>query len=108
VDEKVAAVRDRTVELANAAIPKVAETARQTGQSLAKFAGAAGDTILATLKSEQLIDLAQLGLSLSAARIAGRQAVRFAVRRPVLVAIGGIAVAQLGLAIYRRMNEKAA
>jgi ribosomal protein L9 len=108
VEAKIAAIGERTVELAAATAPKVAETARKTGHSLANFGAVAGDTIIAALKSQQLGDLAKMGLSLSAARMAGQQVVRFAMRRPVLVVVGGLALTQLGLAIHRRMKEDAA
>jgi hypothetical protein len=108
VEDKVATMRDRTVELAGAAIPKVAETARQAGSSVANFATAAGETLVAALNSEKLANLATMGLSIGAARITGRQVLRFAMRRPVLVIVGGIAATRLGMAIYRRMQDNAA
>lgn len=97
----VAQLQQTGSRLAAATLPKLARTARETGRTMAEFAQSTGKDIAERLTEREPSRLAKL------ARASGlRSIARFAARRPVLLALGGMAVVGVAVTIGRRMREE--
>lgn len=81
-------------------LPKLARTARETGRTVAEFAQATSKDIAERLTERKPSALQRIGRSTGLFSVA-----RFAARRPVMLALGGVAVLGVAVAIGRRMRE---
>ena len=90
--------------LAAATLPKLAKTARQTGRSVAEFAQSTSKDIADRLAEQEPSTLARLAGSTGILPVAGRSVARFAMRRPVLLALGAVAVIGVAAAVGRRVR----
>ena len=106
---------DQSLKLMSSTLPKFAETARQTGRSvrnsMSDMASSAGDRIHNALPSSETMDaIKATGAALAstaALQVAQRSILRFATRRPMLFALGGLAVVGgLVLVARRRTNGR--
>ncbi|MBO9574684.1 MAG: hypothetical protein J7494_03005 [Sphingobium sp.] len=86
--------------LAAATLPTLARTARETGRTVAEFAQSTSKGIADRLAERQPSRLERFGRASGMFSVA-----RFAARRPVLVALGGVAVVGVAIALGRRMRE---
>lgn len=88
--------------LAATALPKLAKSARETGRVAAEYAHAKSRDIADRLSDREPSTLARLAGSSGMLSTAGRSVARFAMRRPVLLALGAVAVIGVAAAIGRR------
>ena len=90
--------------LAATALPKLAQGARQTGRTVAEFAQARSKEIADRLADSDPASLVKLGRSSGLLATAGKGVARFALRRPVMLAVGAVAVIGVAAAIGRRVK----
>lgn len=100
----IKSVSEKGAAIASDALPRIADAAQRTGKTVADLAISAGEAIAAQLRKQDSNSVATLGATLATTGALG-SVVRFAMRRPVLALVGGIAVAQIGLAIWRRQQD---
>ena len=109
VDDLERASRDAARAVSDA-LPKIADTARQTGRQMADMAASASERVAdaASSAAERVAGdphvkaMTAAVLSSGTAQSAARGLIRFARRRPGLVILGGVAIASLVLALARR------
>ncbi len=90
--------------LAAGTLPRIAEAAERTGQSIARASSSAGHAAAEKLRTMQPSTAATVASAVAASGMIGPM-LRFALRRPFAAAIGGILIAQAGKLIWNSMQN---
>jgi len=109
-------LQHKSLKLVSENLPKFADAARQTGRSVkdsvSDMASSAGDAVHKALPTNQTFDAIRATgaalVSAAALQTAQRGVVRFAMRRPMMFALGGLAVVGGLILVSRRRSAGSA
>lgn len=100
------AVRSKGLKLVSDTLPKAADATDRIGQGAADFILSSSHSLARALRNRTPGTAKQLGGALGTSWLL-RKAGRLVARRPATVLIGGIAIAAIGVAVWRLSQQPA-
>lgn len=104
VSAAMESVRTRGQALAAEALPKLADAAQRAGETIGQAARTAGDSTARGLQSLRPNTALQLGAAIAGTSLVGK-VIGFAMRRPLLTVLGGVAIASAASALLHKSDE---
>jgi len=101
--EAVDNLRGKVVQMGEAALPRVASAAQNTGDAVSRFALSSSRQVAQTLRHHQPSRSTRLATLLPPLM---RRGLRVAARHPGIIAVAGVGIAVVGVAAWRRQHAR--